>query len=885
MADLDSVYDPKSYEVKWRNFWAKGNYFNAESGSTRPPYTILMPPPNITSFLHMGHGLNNTLQDILCRWKRMNGFNVCWLPGTDHAGIATQMMVERALEKEGTTRKQLGRPAFEKRLMEWKEKFGGIIVEQLKRMGFSCDWSREAYTMTPELSKAVRHTFVTLFNEGLIYRNERLVNWDCQLQTAISDDEVETQELNGSLWFFKYPVVGSPDEFLTIATTRPETMLGDTAVAVNPDDERYTHLIGKKVKLPLTDREIPIIADAYVDKEFGTGVVKITPAHDPNDFKIGKRHGLPFITILNPNGTITADCPARFAGKDRFEARKDIVKAMKELGLFDKDVAHRNAVPHSERSKTVIEPRLSLQWYLSMKPLAEPAIAAAKSGELSFYPDLWKKTYLHWLENIEDWCISRQLWWGHRIPVWQCQDCKKPTAGETDPTACAHCGSAKIAQDEDVLDTWFSSWLWPLSPFGWPDKTADLATFFPSNVLITAPEIIFLWVARMIMAGYKFQGKLAFKDVYFNATVCDKQGRKFSKTLGNGIDPLDMIELHGADAVRFTTVSLAPLGGRVRMAVEDFDAGSRFINKIWNATRFVMKYVEPGKPIAKLDPVKLNVPCKWILNELREVAIKMDKHLAVYRINDAVDALYHFIWGSLCDWSIEAAKDALAGPDGETKQQTLSTLLFVFEQSFRLAAPVLPFVTEELWHHLPRHPDCDHPESLVVAKFPKAENLRAFESEAREWALVQDLISGLRSVRSQAEVSPKDPLPVLVKCDKALVEVFKNAAPWIKRLASVSDLTVGESTPRAGKCLAAVGNGYEAFLPVTGVIDIEKERKRLESEVKRVSAVVTGITNKLANPSFADRAPPEVVDETRKQGENMQAQLKNLRLNLDALRD
>lgn len=883
MAELDSVYNPKSYEQKWRDYWNTYEFFSADAKSEKPPYVILMPPPNITSFLHMGHGLNGTLQDILCRWKRMSGYNVCWLPGTDHAGIATQMMVERSLETEGKSRRQIGREAFLKLLHDWRDKYGGIIVEQLKRMGFSCDWSRQAYTMDPTLSHAVRHTFVSLFNEGLIYRNERLVNWDCKLQTAVSDDEVESVEVNGSIWHLRYPIQGMPAEFLTIATTRPETMLGDSAVAVNPSDERYQHLIGKNILLPLVDRPIPIIGDEYVDKEFGTGALKITPAHDPNDFKVGKKHGLAFINVINPDGTMTADCPARFAGKDRFDARKEVIKAMKELGLFDKEERHKHAIPHSERSKTVIEPRLSLQWYLSMKSLAEPAIAAAKSGELHFYPDLWKKTYLHWLENIEDWCISRQLWWGHRIPVWHCQSCHKATSTMTDPTNCGHCGSDKITQDEDVLDTWFSSWLWPLSPFGWPENTADLKTFFPSNVLITAPEIIFLWVARMIMAGYKFTGRLAFKDIYFNATVCDKQGRKFSKTLGNGIDPLDMIELHGADAVRFTTVSLAPLGGRVKMAVEDFDAGARFINKIWNATRFVMRYVDPNRPIVKLDEAKMNLPSKWLLNELREVSSKVNGFLETYRINDAVDTLYHFIWGSVCDWGIEAAKDSLAGEKGETKDQTLSVLLYVFDQCFRMTSPIMPFVSEELWHHLPRHPDCERPQSLVIAKFPKPDALRAFDVEGKQWSMVQDLISGLRSIRSQAEIAPKEMLPVLVNVEGPLKDVFHLAQPWIQRLASVSTLTIEKAKARPGQCLSHVGKGYEAYIPVSGVIDVAKEVKRLEAEIKRVTGVVSGIKNKLANPSFADRAPPEVVKETRQQYENMESQLIQLNHSLAAL--
>ncbi len=882
MTQLAPSYDPKLFEQQLYDFWIKKGVFHACRDSGRKPYTILMPPPNVTSQLHMGHGTGYTMQDILIRWKRMKGYEALWLPGTDHAGIATQMMVERALEKEGTTRIALGREAFVKRCQEWKEKYGNMILDQFRAMGFSCDWQRLHYTMDHNLSQAVRQLFVTLYNDGLIYRGERLVNWDPVLQTGISDDEVESKEVNGQLWYFEYPIEGSTEK-IQIATTRPETMLGDTAVAVNPDDERYKHLVGKMVRLPLADRLIPIIADDYVKSEFGTGAVKITPAHDPNDFEIGKRHKLAFIDIMNPDATLNDKVPERFR-KPRFEARKEVIRALKELELFVKEEPYKTTLPHSERSKQVIEPRLSKQWFVDMKKLAAPAIDVAKDGRLKFHPDLWKKTYLHWMENIHDWNISRQLWWGHRIPIWYCRKCDGHTTGMTDPTTCGKCGSAEIHQDEDVLDTWFSSWLWPVSPFGWPDKqAADLKHFYPTDVLVTAPEIIFLWVARMVMVGLKTMGEVPFTDVFLTATVCDKQGRKFSKTLGNGIDPMEVIEKHGTDAVRFTAVQLAPLGGRIKMAPEDFETGGRFVNKLWNAARFLLGYVKEGFVPQKLDPATLDLGSKWLLNELALGAEAVDKHLSAYRINDGIDAVYHLIWGSFCDWGVETAKSILQGQDEAAKDRTISVLIYVLDGVLRLASPFIPFVTEELWHKLPRHPDWDHPESLVIAVFPEADKLPRFPDEAARWQKVQDLISGIRSVRSQATVPPKTQLEAYVLTDSATATLFKGASADITRLAGLSRLEAAADLKRPGQCLVAVGKGFEAYVPAAGLLDVAKEKLRLESEVARTAKIVAGIDQKLGNPSFADRAPPEVVLATKEQRDNMQAQLESLKINLKAL--
>ncbi len=883
MASLDATYDHKKYEKKWWDFWQDGGWFHAVPDQSKTPYVILIPPPNVTDRLHLGHGLNNTIQDILIRWKRMKGFNCCWLPGTDHAGIATQMMVEKSLVAQGMTRQELGREKFFQKCVEWKNENGGIIIEQLKRTGASCDWQRQAYTMDEHLSRAVRKIFVDLYDAGLIYRGERLVNWCPALKTAVSDDELESREVNGHLWYFRYPIKGSPGEFITIATTRPETMLGDTAVAVNPEDERFRHLIGKVAILPFVGREIPIIGDDYVKSEFGSGAVKITPAHDPNDFEIGKRHSLPMIRIMNDDGTLNALCPAPFAGMDRFDARKAIVRALKEQGLFDKEVANRHAVPYSDRGKVPIEPMLSKQWFVNMKALAIPAIDAARNGDLRFHPDAWKKTYFHWMENIQDWCISRQLWWGHRIPIWHCGECQQTSTGMEDPTTCSHCGSTNIQQDPDVLDTWFSSWLWPLSPFGWPDKTPELKYFYPSNVLVTGPDIIFLWVARMVMVGLWTEGKAPFKDVYFNSIICDKQGRKFSKTLGNGIDPLEIIEARGADAMRYTCVNLAPLGGRVKMAVEDFESGSRFVNKIWNAARFLYNKVDDQAKLPCISPEQLNLTQKWLLNELAVTAARVDQCLDKFQINEAVEAIFQLAWRSFCDWGIECSKDVLDGENMDAKEKALSVLIYVFDGILRLLAPIMPFVTEELWQAMPRHPQWDRPASLVIAKFPDGDSLFSFAGEAQQWQRTMDFINGIRSVRTQAGIPPKEKIEVFVKCDVEVSALLADTQHWIKRLAGVDRLEWGEHTHAVEKSLIVVGRGFDAYVPVGDYLDFDKERKRLTSEMARVTKIVDGLNGKLANASFVERAPSDVLEQTREQLINMSGQLESLRRSLQAM--
>lgn len=886
MKELDAVYQPKKYESKWYNFWMKSNYFHAPINSNKKPFTILMPPPNVTSQLHMGHGTGYSIQDLLIRWKRMSGYNACWLPGTDHAGIATQMMVEKDLEKDGQSKVSLGRDKFLQKLESWKDKYGGIILEQFKQMGFSCDWERLAYTMDPGLSKAVRYVFVTLYEEGLIYRGERLVNWDCKLKTALSDDELENIEVNGKLWHFRYPIDGS-NEQIPIATTRPETMLGDTAVAVNPEDSRYNHLIGKSVRLPFTNRKIPIIADDYVKSEFGTGAVKITPAHDPNDFAIGKRHQLPMINILNEDGTLNELTPKPFRGMDRAQARKEIIKAIKELGLFDEEKPYKHVAPHSERSKTIIEPKLSKQWYVRMQDLAKPAAEAARSEELKFYPNTWKKTYLYWLDNIQDWCISRQLWWGHRIPIWYCNSCDEITTGMDDPQNCSHCGASELRQDEDVLDTWFSSWLWPLSPFGWPEENENaqktLSYFNPTDVLVTAPEIIFLWVARMVMANLKFKKSLPFENVYFNATICDHKGRKFSKTLGNGIDPLEVVDKHGADAVRFTALSLAPLGGRVKMSPSDFDQGARFVNKVWNAARFLLQNVDIERPLRPLEDFQLTLSEKWLINELHHAARRIDEELSQYRINEAVESLYHFIWGSFCDWGVECAKDTLSSEDKNKQDQANSVLVYTLEGALRLAHPVIPFVTEELWQHLPKHPNLQRGDSICIAKYPKAEDIPAFENESAVWKQVQELITAVRSARQQAGIKPKEKLEAFIRAETELAEAFLQSSTLIRRLAGLNDLQAGEQIEAPSQCLTQISAKFELFLPVGGLLDIAQETKRLEQEKIRLGKILQGIEKKLGSPNFVERAPADIIEQTQEQKLNISHQLKQIHETLKSL--
>jgi len=871
MADLAKTYDPKSTEPRWYAAWLEGGYFHADEGDPRPTFSIVIPPPNVTGMLHMGHILNNTLQDILVRFHRMDGKNALWMPGTDHAGIATQNVVEKQLLKEGTDRHALGRERFVARVWEWKEQYGGTILRQLQRLGASCDWARERFTMDEGLSRAVREVFVRLYEKGLIYRGQRIIHWCVRCQTALSDEEAVTTEGGepGSLWYIRYPAEdGGPG--VVVATTRPETMLGDTGVAVNPDDARYRGLIGKRVILPLMNRTIPVVADALVDKDFGTGAVKVTPAHDANDFEMAQRHALPALCIMDTDGTINADGGA-YKGRDRFDARERIVADLEAEELLEKVEPYRVPIRRCYRCDTIVEPYLSLQWFVKMQPLAVPAIAAVKSGRLRFIPERWTGVYLHWMENIRDWCISRQLWWGHRIPVWYCDDCGAETAARSVPQFCTRCSSARLRQDPDVLDTWFSSWLWPFSTMGWPDDTPTLRRFYPTDTLVTAADIIFFWVARMVMAGYEFMGDCPFTDVYLNSIVRDGQGRKMSKSLGNSPDPLDIIERYGADAMRFTIVSIAPVGQDVRYDPEKTEFGRNFANKIWNAARFALMNLGPlpGPPpwseAAAGEGIML--PDRWILSRLQSVIGEARAALAVYRFNDAATLLYRFIWGELCDWYLELIKPTLYAADESAKAATRRTLLTVLDHSMRLLHPFMPFITEEVWQALPmQRPTA----SIMIAPYPQvAEPWRDPDAETRVGQLIE-VVTAIRNIRSELGIPPATMLNVRVAANGAGDQV-RAVEGFIKVLAKVSAVELLGDAPRPhGEPSAVVDGLGEFFVPLRGVVDPAAVRDRLQRDLGKVQKELTGVEAKLARTDFVEKAPAEVVDKERQRASALQ---------------
>ncbi|HXQ22121.1 MAG TPA: valine--tRNA ligase [Candidatus Acidoferrales bacterium] len=861
MAELNKTYDPAAVEDKWYSFWEAEGYFFADETRPGPRFSIVIPPPNITGVLTMGHVLNNSLQDVLVRFKRMDGFVTLWLPGTDHAGIATQNVVEKQLATEGLSRHDLGREEFEKRVWAWKERYGSTILLQLKKLGSSCDWRRERFTMDPGLSQAVREVFVRLYEKGLIYRGQRIIHWCPRCQTALSDEEAITTEggETGHLWHIRYPAEDG-GEGVVVATTRPETMLGDTGVAVHPDDARYRPLIGKRVILPLMERPIPVIADALVDPAFGTGAVKVTPAHDANDFEMGQRHGLAPLVIMGTDGRVNEN-GGRYAGMDRFAARKQIVADLEARGLLVKADPYRVPVRRCERCNTVIEPYLSEQWFVRMTPLAQPAIAAVRDGELRLYPERWVGVYLHWMENIRDWCISRQLWWGHRIPVWYCEACGERTVARTDPTACAHCGSTRIRQDIDVLDTWFSSWLWPFSTMGWPDDTPTLRRFYPTDALVTAADIIFFWVARMVMAGYEFMGERPFSEVCFNSVVRDLQGRKMSKSLGNSPDPLDVIRDYGADALRFTIISLAPPGEDVRYAVEKTDLGRHFANKIWNAARFVLMNVDTPQvaPLASLTD--LSLPDRWILSRLQSVIDDVRAAFTAYRFNDGALALYQFIWHEYCDWYVELVKLPLYGTDVSSKRRVQTVLVHTLEHALRLLHPFMPFVTEEIWQALPA---AKTTESIMIAPYPTAD--AAWRDAAAEAAVAQliDAVRSVRNIRSELGIPPNTALSVRLAADGRRDQV-SFIEPYMKALAKVDGVEVLAAGQRpAGEPSALVEGLGEVFVPLRGVVDPGEVRKRLERDLAKVEKELSGVEAKLSRADFIDKAPADIVDKERR---------------------
>ena len=883
MNELPKTYDPSQVEDKWYAIWEREGYFYGDEDQPGPRFSVVIPPPNVTGVLTMGHVLNNTLQDILVRFKRMDGHVTVWIPGTDHAGIATQNAVEKQLAKEGLDRHRLGREAFLQRVWEWKEKYGRTILLQLRKLGASCDWRRERFTMDPGLSRAVREVFVRLYEKGLLYRGQRIIHWCVRCHTALSDEEAITVEGGeaGSLWHIRYPAEdGGPG--VVVATTRPETMLGDTGVAVHPADERYRSLIGKQVVLPLLGRPIPVVADESVDPKFGTGAVKVTPAHDAADFDIAQRHGLPALVVMDTEGRINEN-GGPYQGLDRFAARKKIVADLEAQGLLVKVEPYRVPVRRCERCQTIIEPYLSTQWFVRMKPLAGPAIAAVKTGALKLTPERWVGVYLHWLENIRDWCISRQLWWGHRIPVWYCRDCGKETVARVDPTACAHCGSGAIEQDPDVLDTWFSSWLWPFSTMGWPERTRTLERFYPTDVLVTGADIIFFWVARMVMAGYEFVGDVPFRSVYFNSIVRDLQGRKMSKSLGNSPDPLEVIQEYGADALRFTIVALAPPGEDVRYAKEKTDLGRHFANKIWNAARFVLRQVPADTRVESLQVFRsedFGLADRWILSRLERVSREARAALEQFRFNEVALGLYQFLWHEYCDWYIEMSKLALAEPTSPQARVTRSVLVGVLERALRLLHPIMPFVTEEIWQHLPIERVAP---SIMVAPFPRPDD-RWLDPEAE--ALAGQLIAairGVRNLRADLGIAPSARITVRLPSGvpaqtRVLLEQYLGL---LARVGTVEVLAPLEHP--VGEPSVVVDGIGEIFVPVRGLVDTAEVRDRLERELLKVRKDLEQVEGKLARADFVARAPQEIVAKEKEKAGALRERAENLQRHLQAL--
>ncbi|MCW9049805.1 MAG: valine--tRNA ligase [Deltaproteobacteria bacterium] len=858
--DLPKGYEPAQVEQKWFQIWEQRGDFHADEKSSKPHYSIVIPPPNVTGVLHMGHALNNTLQDILSRWKRMCGYEVLWMPGTDHAGIATQNVVEKQLATAGKDRHELGRENFIKRVWQWREESGGQIINQLKRLGASCDWERERFTMDEGLSTAVREVFVQLYEDGLIYRANRLINWCPRCHTALSDLEVEHEDKKGSLWHLRYPVIGT-DRHLIVATTRPETMLGDSAVAVHPEDERYKDLIGRKVLLPLVNREIPIIADDYVDMEFGSGAVKITPAHDFNDFEIGKRHDLEFINILDESGVINEN-GGPYAGVGRDAARERVVADLDAQELLEKIDDYSNAVGECYRCRTVIEPYMSKQWYVAVKPLAAEAIKAVETGQTKILPQQWEKTYFEWMYNIQDWCVSRQIWWGHRIPAWFCDDCGEISVSREDVSTCQHCGSQKLHQETDVLDTWFSSALWPFSTMGWPEKTETLQKFYPTSCLVTGFDILFFWVARMMMMGTRFMGEVPFKEVYIHALVRDAQGQKMSKSKGNVIDPLTVVDEYGADAFRFTLCAFAAMGRDIKLSTERIGGYRNFVNKLWNASRFALMNLEGYDPAANsLDSLQLTQADQWILHRYGFAAQQVNQALNDYKFNDAASILYSFTWHEFCDWYVELSKDALYGENAEARVRTQTVLFNVLEGLLRLLHPILPFVTEEIWHALPGERVAA---SIMHATYPQNAMVTTDAATVADMDIVMDVIRAIRNVRGELDVPPGKKIQVVLDCkSEADVLAIKSGQAYIHSLARVENLQIGVGVERPKQASTQVAGEVEVLIPLSGLIDIAEEESRLLKEVAKVQKDVEFFNKKLSNEKFVANAPPQVLEKDR----------------------
>lgn len=856
--NIPKNYEPKDVEKRLYDFWMEKDYFHPEIDKSKEPYTIVMPPPNITGQLHMGHALDNTMQDIIIRFKRMQGFCALWLPGTDHASIATELKIVEKLKEEGLTKEELGREKFLERAWQWKEQYGGRIVEQLKSLGSSCDWKRERFTMDEKLSEAVIEVFVRLYEKGLIYRGERIINWCPCCLTSISDTEVEYEEQGGNFWHIRYPVKGS-DEYVTIATTRPETLLGDTAVAVHPDDERYADLIGETVILPLMNREIPVIADTYVEMEFGTGVVKITPAHDPNDFEVGLRHDLPVIDIMNDDATMNKNAGI-YEGLDRYQARKKVVEDLEKLGLLEKVESHNHNVGTCYRCNTVIEPKASLQWFVKMKPLSIPAIEIVKNGTTQFVPERFAKIYYNWMENIQDWCISRQLWWGHRIPAWYCQDCGHMQVSRTEPERCEKCDSTNLKQDEDVLDTWFSSALWPFSTLGWPEKTEDLDYFYPTSVLVTGYDIIFFWVARMIFSGVEHMKKEPFKYVLIHGLVRDAMGRKMSKSLGNGVDPLEVIDNYGTDALRYAlTIGTSP-GNDMRFSEEKLESSRNFANKIWNAFRFAMMNFDEDVDFSEINTELFSLADRWILSRVNTVSREVTENLEKFELGIGLQKIYEFIWEEFCDWYIELVKPRLFNREASGRQEAMFVLNEVLKVSMKLLHPFMPFITEEIYRHL--HTD---DESVMISEWPVYRLEWDDPDSEKKMSSVMEAVRSIRNIRAEMKVPATRKIKVLfIIEDEELGTIFNKEESTFMRLSGVSGFTVSKNkSDIPDGAVSSVISGVEIFIPLEDLIDFDKELKRLYKEKENLEDELKRVNGKLGNESFVSKAPVQVVEAER----------------------
>ncbi len=860
MKELAKTYDPKAIEDRTYAKWMGRKYFHAEVDRSKKPFTIVMPPPNITGKLHMGHALDNTLQDILIRYKRMQGYNALWIPGTDHASISTEVKVINKLKEEGIDKNELGREGFLKRTWEWREEYGRTIVDQLKKIGSSCDWDRERFTMDEGCSEAVLEVFVRLYEKGYIYKGSRIINWCPVCRTSISDAEVEHEEQAGHFWHINYPIADGSG-YVEIATTRPETMLGDTAVAVNPEDERYQHLIGKTLKLPLTDREIPVIADPYVDREFGTGCVKITPAHDPNDFEVGRRHNLPEINIMNDDATI--NCPgSKYDGMDRYEARRAIVADLEEQGLLVRVEEHVHNVGTHDRCHTTVEPLIKQQWFVKMEEMAKPAIEAIKNGDLTFVPERFDKIYLHWLENIRDWCISRQLWWGHRIPAWYCDDCGEIVVAKSAPAVCPKCGCTHLTQDPDTLDTWFSSALWPFSTLGWPKQTEDLDYFYPTDVLVTGYDIIFFWVIRMVFSGYEQTGKCPFHHVLIHGLVRDSQGRKMSKSLGNGIDPLEIIDQYGADALRLTLVTGNAPGNDMRFYMERVEASRNFANKVWNASRFIMMNLpeDADLDMAELDPAKLTDADRWILSKVNSLAKEVTVNMDNFELGIAVQKVYDFIWEEFCDWYIEMVKPRLYNKEDETRGAALITLKTVLIRALKMLHPFMPFISEEIFCNLSGE------ESIMISSWPEYREDWNFEKEEHAVETIKEAVRAIRNVRSSMNVpNSKKATVYVVAADVGVREIFENGKVFFATLGHAGEVVIqADKAGIADDAVSALTAAAAIYMPLAELVDVEKEIERLKKEEERLTKELARVNGMLGNEKFVSRAPEAKIQEERK---------------------